>query len=75
MIEIYGKPACNFCERAKNLCKELDFNYRYLQLDEDFTMDELWEWTGGFKTFPQIFIDGHCVGGYQEFGLWVGDIK
>ena len=74
MIEIWGKPACSFCTSAKNLCEELDFQYRYLQLDEDYTMEELWEQVPGFKTFPQIFVDGISVGGYREFGTWVDEL-
>ena len=70
MIDIYARPACGFCTSAKNLCEELDYQYRYLQLDVDYIMEDLWEQAPGFKTFPQIFIDGDSIGGYRELRTW-----
>ena len=38
-----------------------------LNLDEDFTFEELLEKSPNAKTFPQIFVDGELVGGFNEF--------
>ena len=36
-------------------------------LDEDFTFEELLEKSPNAKTFPQIFVDGELIGGFNEF--------
>ena len=28
MIEIWSKPQCPFCDRAENLCKQKNFDYK-----------------------------------------------
>jgi glutaredoxin len=65
VIEIYGKINCNFCTSAVELCKNLKLDYKYYHLDQDYTIMELWEKVK-FKTFPQIFVDGECIGGFSE---------
>ena len=67
MIEIYGKPRCTFCDRAKALCEQNGLEYTYKMLDADFTAEELFERVPNARTFPQIFIDGESIGGYTEF--------
>ena len=39
MIEIYGKPQCPFCDRAKALCEQKGYEYTYKQLGVDFDRD------------------------------------
>ena len=67
LVEIWGKPNCPYCERAKQMCKKFHLNYIYHQLDEDFTREELLERFPDAKTFPQIIVDGEYVGGYTDF--------
>tara|TARA_X000000368_G_C22432551_1_gene451148 strand:- start:97 stop:333 length:237 start_codon:yes stop_codon:yes gene_type:complete len=70
MIEIYGKPVCPYCDKAKALCKQNNYEYVYKQLDVDFTREELFEKFPGARTFPQIKIDGDNIGGYQQLEEW-----
>ena len=56
MIEIYSKPSCPYCVKAKNLCEQQGYEYTYKMLDEDFTREELFEIFPGARTFPQIKI-------------------
>ena len=65
MIEIYGKPRCPFCDRAKALCEQKGLEYEYKMLDADFTAEEMFERVPHARTFPQIFIDGESIGGYR----------
>jgi len=65
MIEIYGKTDCSFCTSAKQLCETLKLDYKYYLLDQDYILMQLWEKVK-FKTFPQIFVDGVCIGGFSE---------
>ena len=65
MIEIYGKPACPSCTKAKAWVEARGYKFKYYTLDADFTRDELFEQFPTAKTFPQIRIGEHKVGGYE----------
>ena len=67
MIEIWSKPQCPFCDKAENLCKQKDLEYKKYMLDVDFTRDEFMQIFPTARTFPQILVDGDLVGGYTEF--------
>ena len=73
MIEIWGKPNCPYCERAKALCESRNLKYKYKQLDVDFTRDEILENFPGAKTFPQIVVAGTKIGGYDKLGPYLED--
>jgi len=66
MITIYGKPRCTFCDSAKRLCEQKGLDYEYKMLDADYTAEELFEKVPNARTFPQIFVDGESIGGFQE---------
>lgn len=66
MITIYGKPRCTFCDAAKRLCEQKGLDFEYKMLDADYTAEELFEKVPNARTFPQIFIDGNSIGGFQE---------
>ena len=66
MIEIYGKPACPSCTKAKAFCEKSALQYAYYELDTDFTREELFEQFPTARTFPQIKIGGSVVGGYEQ---------
>ena len=67
MIEIYGKPMCPFCDKAKALCETRKFNYTYKSLGTDYTKEELLENFPGARTVPQIVVNGEKIGGYDSF--------
>jgi glutaredoxin 3 len=69
MIEIFGKPSCPFCDKAKALCTREGLSYK--QLGEDFTREELMESFPTARTFPQIRMDGEIIGGFTELETWV----
>jgi glutaredoxin len=66
MITIYGKPSCPSCTKAKTLCETRNLEFTYKQLDTDFTREELFEQFPTARTFPQIIVGGHKVGGYEQ---------
>ena len=70
MIEIWGKTQCPYCDKAKALCEQNNYEYVYKQLDEDFTREQVFEEFPGARTFPQIKIDGETIGGYQHLETW-----
>jgi len=67
MIEIYGKPQCPFCEKAKNICEQRQLKFEYKQLGTDFDRDFIMEMFPTARTFPQIKVSGKSVGGYDQF--------
>ena len=75
MIEIYSKPQCPYCVKAKNLCEREGYEYTYKMLDEDFTRDELFEKFPTARTFPQITAHGEYIGGFTEFEQWHNGLR
>lgn len=73
MIEIYGKPQCPFCEKAKSFCETRGFKYTYKSLGTDYTREELMEQFPNARTVPQIVINGNKIGGYDAFAQYVDD--
>tara|TARA_Y100000385_G_scaffold143350_1_gene148681 strand:- start:798 stop:1049 length:252 start_codon:yes stop_codon:yes gene_type:complete len=71
MIEIYGKPACPHCDQAKRLCEQRELNYKYYQLDTDFTREEILEMFPGARTFPQIKVSGTPIGGKDQLATYI----
>ena len=67
MIEIWSKPSCPFCVKAKNLCEREGYEYKYYMLNEDFSREELFEKIPSARTLPQITAHGEYLGGYTEF--------
>ena len=70
IVEIYGKPMCPYCDKAKMLCEMRKLEYKYFMLNEDFTKEELLEKFPTARTFPQIKIDGEAIGGYDKLHDW-----
>ena len=62
MYTIYGKPNCPWCDKVKNLLSGEDV--RYVDLSED---EEALRYikAQGFKSVPQVFWNGHHIGGYE----------
>lgn len=73
MIEIYGKPQCPYCVKAKNLCEQRGFKYTYKTLGDDYSKEELLETFPGARTVPQIIVGGNKVGGYEQFTQYIDD--
>lgn len=67
MIEIYGKPMCPFCDRAKALCQSRQYKFTYKSLGTDYSKEELLESFPGARSVPQIRINGENIGGYEQF--------
>ena len=71
MIEIYGKPMCPFCDKAKALCEQKGLDYTYKSLGTDYQVNDLLEMFPGAKTVPQIVISGNKIGGYDKFEKYI----
>ena len=70
-IDIYTSTICGFCTVAKKLLikKGVDFN-EYDVLKDPSLKSIMIERANGSKTVPQIFINQHHIGGWEQlFGL------
>ena len=66
-IIMYTGPMCNFCDAAKRLFSRNNIKYEEIDItSKDGLRDEMIKKSNGRRTVPQIFIDDHHVGGYQE---------
>ena len=75
--EIYTKPTCPYCVKAKNILNGKNIKYTEYTVGQDGITKETIEQKIGqnasVKTVPQIFLDGKYIGGCAElmkhFGL------
>jgi glutaredoxin 3 len=68
LVEIFGSATCTYCERAKEHCRKLGFEFAYKDIDaDDEAFDQLVGRIGSWKTIPQIFIGPHYIGGFDDF--------
>lgn len=76
--EIYTKPNCPYCVRAKALFNEKGITYKEYIISPGFgekplsenqvyvTRETLLEKIPAAKTVPQIWLEGSYIGGYTE---------
>tara|TARA_Y100001938_G_C7896940_1_gene332638 strand:- start:383 stop:610 length:228 start_codon:yes stop_codon:yes gene_type:complete len=65
-VVIYGKEYCPFCVKARQVCEQRGFDYKYYKVGKDFHADWLRKKFTNAKTYPQIVIDNTHVGGYTD---------
>lgn len=71
MIEIFGKTACPYCDKAKALCELRGFAFTYKSMGSDYTREELLEMFPTARTVPQIKVNGTSIGGYDQLVKYV----
>ena len=70
-VEIYTKLMCGYCTRAKRLLEMKKIKFDEYSVDFGGPKKaEMVERAGGRKTVPQIFINGHHVGGCDDL-MWL----
>lgn len=65
-VEIFTKFACPFCYRAKALLDSKGVAYKELDASGGPVRDDMLARSNGRTTVPQIFINGHHVGGCDD---------
>lgn len=67
LVEIYEKPLCPYCRRAKELLTRKKVGFLAIDVSRnDKRRDEMIQRAGGRYTVPQIFVDGTHVGGCND---------
>ena len=65
-IEIYTKDWCPFCKHAKSLLSEKGLEFIELDVTHDLHLETEMQNRSNRRTVPQIFVDGHHIGGSDE---------
>lgn len=70
-IEIYSRPGCIYCTKAKDLLKRKGFVYTEYNIDgvtvtKKSIEERIGDGTTKVNTIPQIFFDDKHIGGYVE---------
>ncbi len=66
-VEIYTTPFCPYCTRAKRLLNKKGVAFQEIDVwREPARREEMVRRAEGRRTVPQVFIDGHGVGGSDE---------
>ena len=66
-VVIYTKTACPYCDWAKAMLQRKGVAYREIPVSGNRALiEEMIRRSGGRTTAPEIFIDGRCIGGFDE---------
>lgn len=65
-VEIYTKPTCPYCIRAKNLLQKKNVNFIEYDVSNEAAQDAMTIRANGRSTVPQIFINNEPVGGCDD---------
>lgn len=72
--EIYSKPNCPYCVKAKALLEKqgADITERSAVEERDALIERVEKATGAApRTVPQIWIDDEYVGGHDQLVAWL----
>ena len=62
---VYGKPNCQGCDQAKALLESKGLGYEYVDVMKTPSAQALFR-EKGFRSVPQIFLNGeHIEGGFE----------
>ena len=66
MFDIYTRPDCIWCNKAKEVLFKEGIEYNDYDINQKLLREELKSKAPGIKTIPQIFKSGVRIGGYQD---------
>ena len=70
-VEIAVLPSCPWSKRAVRLLRTLQIPHSVNSIEDDAAADAVMN-RSGLRTFPQVFIDGEVIGGYDALSEWHG---
>lgn len=85
--EIYSKPNCPYCVKAKYLLEKHNIEYQEYIISAGFgeellkenqqyvTREQLLEVAPNAKTVPQIWLEGNYIGGFTELDSFFKESK
>lgn len=72
-VELWTKPNCSFCTKAKKLLSINDIPFTEKVLNVDFTKEILLERFPDAKTFPVVVVEGFNIGGFSNLQEMIND--
>jgi glutaredoxin len=66
-VEIYGRPDCPWCDRAKELCRDAGYRFITYDITQEGQLERFQVRTRGARTVPQVFLGELLVGGFEGF--------
>jgi glutaredoxin-like protein len=70
-ITFFGKPGCPFCARARKLLGEKGLRFEEIELGRNGISYSSLQAVSGQGTTPQVYVDGHHLGGADELATWL----
>ena len=64
-LEIAVLPGCPWCASALGILEAYNIPHRVITVDNDVTFQQCQQ-RSGMNTFPQVFIDGTTIGGFDN---------
>jgi len=68
-VAILTREGCGYCVRAKQLLKDLGYDYAELSLDHR-NRGRIVGAIAGAGTVPQVFVNGQRIGGFEDLERW-----
>ena len=65
-VLVYSTTICPYCMRARKLLNSKNVDYTEINLDKEPQYRKEMEQRSGRTSVPQIFIDDHHVGGFDD---------
>jgi thioredoxin reductase (NADPH) len=65
-VVIYTKSGCSYCDWARHLLDSKGVEYKEIHVTGNSRLMEEMIRRSGRTTAPEIFIDGRCIGGFDE---------
>lgn len=63
---IWSKYDCTFCDQAKSLLSQKNYEIEERKIGDGYTKEELLEAVPTARSVPQIFINGQYIGGFDN---------
>jgi len=63
---IFGRPGCGYCVEAMDLLKAKGQQFEYFNVREYPVLKVFMDVSGIPPTVPQVFLNGHLIGGFEE---------
>ena len=73
-VTVYSKPACQYCDKAKDLLERLGYEYTEKVVTKDISLEEFFKELGKtVRVIPQIVIDDEHIGSFNELTEYFAD--
>lgn len=70
---VWSKDNCPFCDQAKSMLKQSNFEIEERKIGNNWTKEQLLEMVPNARTVPQIFINNVLVGGLNDLRKYISE--